>query len=72
MRFDYGDVVKITAGAPAKFFKFGESGSVCGIDETAKNDDAREFGVAKDTPLHLVEFPSGEAIEVPEIYLNLL
>ena len=70
MKFDYGDVVKITANAPSKFLKFGDSGSVCAIDENLRSERAMEFGVQQGMPVYLVEFATGQSIEVPEIYLK--
>ena len=69
MKFDYGDAVKVIADAPAKFLKFGAFGSVCAIDEIARSERAIEFSVQQGTFVYLVEFPAGEAIEIPEIYL---
>ncbi len=70
MRFDYGDAVKITADAPIKYLKFGAFGSICGVDESVQNERSKEFNVGQGTPIYLVEFATGQAIEVPEIYLK--
>ena len=71
MKYDYGDVVKISANAPSKFLKFRGSGSVCGIDENLRSERALDLGTEQNTAEYLVEFPTGQAIEVPEIYLKL-
>jgi hypothetical protein len=70
MSFDYGDVVIVTANAPSKFLKFGNLGSVCAIDKNVRSERAIAFGVQKGATIYLVEFASGQAIEVPELYLT--
>lgn len=71
MKYDYGDSVAISDGAPACYLP-GQQGSVCGLRHVATDEHAKAADVSIGTVLWLVEFGDGSSIEVPEEYLTLL
>lgn len=68
--FKWGDAVQIKENAPSKFMP-SDIGSVCGIRRFEMDDALENSGHPLESYLYLVEFSNGEAIEVPELYLDI-
>lgn len=64
----WGDAVSVIPSAPPKF-RPSDSGSVCGIYALDSADKARKYGGNLGAVMYLVEFPDGDAIEIPDEYL---
>ncbi len=71
LKFNYGDAVRITGDAQAKFHPR-EPGSICGYRTIETEDQALTSGFSIQTVLFLVEFGSGFTIEIPEVFLERL
>lgn len=69
VQITWGDVVKVRELAPASM-RPGASGDVVGVTEVNTACLATEFGVPLGGWVYLVEFGDGEAIEVPEGWLE--
>ena len=65
----WGDAVRVSAAAPPRF-RPGELGAVCGLRTVETQRVAEEFAQPVGTTLYLVEFAEGDAIEVPEAFLE--
>lgn len=69
MRFKWGDTVRIAAEAP-DHFRPGHQGSVCGVRVVETEDHAQLTKEQIGTALLLVEFGDGQAVEIPERFLE--
>lgn len=67
-KFSWGAPVRVIDDAPQKYLVI-KKGSVCGIREIEAENVAENFDEPIGTVLYLVEFSSGDAIEVPERFL---
>jgi len=65
---NYGDTVTIAANAP-KHYRPGVMGSACGFRTVASERESMAVAEPVGTPLWLVEFSDGTAMEVPTRYL---
>jgi hypothetical protein len=69
MKFEYGQTVRVKATAP-ELFRPGQMVSVCGERIVESKEIAKAFGEPVGTVLCLVEFSDGQAVEVPERWLE--
>lgn len=69
MGFQYGNAVRTKTPAPPKY-RPGETGSVCGFYTIEGQESAVSFGEPVGTIMILVEFPNGDATEIPEKWLE--
>lgn len=71
MKFDYGDAVRVSSADIATRYGI-ESGSVCGFREITSINNAQQHALLPGTILVLVESSNGNAVEIPEGFLELL
>ncbi|MBW6419541.1 hypothetical protein [Celeribacter sp. PS-C1] len=71
MKFPYGELVRLTDAAPDQFRAIGILGSICGADKIANQERSQHWNAPVGSWVYLMEVPSGEAIEVPEMYLEM-
>jgi hypothetical protein len=69
-KFDWGQAVKVSKSAPDRY-KIISLGSICAISNIDTETQVSHFDEPIGTILYLIEGPSGEAIEIPEKYLEL-
>ena len=69
--FTWGDTVLVVAAAPARY-RPNAAGSVSGIAVLENEERARAFDETFGTTVYLVEFPDGDAQEIPARWLRLL
>lgn len=65
----WGDTVRVKLDAP-KAFRPGDSGDIVAITEVETQRQARRYGVAIGTKVYQVEFGDGQALEVPEAWIE--
>lgn len=70
-KFEWGAAVSVMNNAPEKFH-FIEIGSVAGTRTIETAEAAEEFGSPLGSKIHLIEAPDGQAIEIPEAFLEPL
>lgn len=71
MKFNYGDAVRVSSTDIAARYGI-ETGSVCGFREITCENDAQQHALLPGTVLVLVEGGAGNAVEIPEGFLELL
>jgi len=66
-KFEWGDTVRVSDAAPSEY-RPGCLAEVCGIRQVNPNDAGAEsrLGLKSGQFIYLIEFPDGDAIEVPE------
>ena len=69
MKFEYGQTVLVVVTAP-KTFCPGQFGSICGERSIENEATAKAFSEPLGTVLCLVEFSDGQAIEIPQHWLE--
>ncbi len=69
LKFDYGDEVRVSDDAPAKYHPE-ELGAICCYRTIETGDQAKASGFSIQTILYLVEFGNGTAIEIPQEFLK--
>ena len=67
--FDYGTAVSVKNGAPVRYRRIGQ-GSVCGMRMIDNKGAAKILGEAIGTRVYLIENAVGDALEIPEEYLE--
>ena len=67
--FTWGDLVKVESDAPPQL-QPDELGSVCSIREVETPDQEVQLGGPIGSRVYLVEFGDGEAMEIPEAWLE--
>jgi len=70
-KFDWGDAVRVVDNAPQRYLLI-DQGSVCGIRIIDTEAVAEDFCEPIGSALYLVEAGNGEAIEIPERFLEIL
>ena len=65
----WGDTVRVKAGASPER-RPGACAEVCGIREIETPEQARQFEAPLGSKLYLVEFGDGQALEIPEIWIE--
>jgi hypothetical protein len=67
--FDWGELVVIKRIAP-KIYKPGSKGCVCGIRIIDSEEIANHYKQDIGSKLYLIEFNTGEALEIPDLFLS--
>ena len=67
--YTWGDFVKIKEISPSKY-EPGKLGSICGIWTINSPVTSHEYEMPFGTVMYTIEFEDGNAIEIPEDYLD--
>ena len=70
MKFDYGDVVKVSEIASQEF-RPGDFGSVCGMRHIKSEGFKYKVSDALEIAMYTVEYADGTDMEIPEEWLTL-
>lgn len=68
-KFTWGDSLRVKAGAQPER-RPGSSATVVGIREIEAEETARKYGAPVGATLYLVEFQDGDAIEIPDAWVE--
>jgi len=67
--FTWGDTVHVKADAPSEF-RAGEYGDIVAITEIDTQTKVDLYGVPLGNTVYQIEFGDGEAVEIPETWLD--